>query len=153
MKSGRVRPEILLVAAAVAGSFLVYLPFLGQMAEVYRFWDGPNYLTIARTLYDVKPDNPLLAYVHEPRYFLVHLPMYPLAVRALVKTAWSAEAAARTVAHDGPVYERPFARPAEQDARRYHAHDVGEAAAHQQRGQRQPLRAGLEPPPARIERA
>jgi hypothetical protein len=83
MKSGKVRPEILLVAAAVAGSFLVYLPFLGQMTEVYRFWDGPNYLTIARTLYDVKPDNPLLAYVHEPRYFLVHLPMYPLAVRAL----------------------------------------------------------------------
>lgn len=83
MKTGKVRPEILLVAAAVAGSFLVYLPFLGRMTEVYRFWDGPNYLTIARTLYDVKPDNPLLAYVREPRYFLVHLPMYPLAVRAL----------------------------------------------------------------------
>lgn len=78
-----VRPEILLVAAAVAGSFLVYAPFLGRMTEVYRFWDGPNYLTIARTLYDVRPDNPLLAYVREPRYFFVHLPMYPLLVRAL----------------------------------------------------------------------
>jgi len=79
----RVRPEILLVAAAVVGSFLVYAPFLGRMTEVYRFWDGPNYLTIARTLYDVRPDNPLLAYVHSPHYFFVHLPLYPLLVRAL----------------------------------------------------------------------
>lgn len=77
-----VRPEILLVAAAVAGSFLVYAPFLGRMTEVYRFWDGPNYLTIARTLYDVEPDNPLLAYVRTPTYFLRHFPAYPLLVRA-----------------------------------------------------------------------
>lgn len=79
----RARPEVLLLAAAVAGSFLVYAPFLGDMTTVYRFWDGPNYLTIARTLYDVRPDNPLLAYVYEPRYFLVHLPVYPLLVRML----------------------------------------------------------------------
>ncbi|HEV8232323.1 MAG TPA: hypothetical protein VGQ75_08235 [Thermoanaerobaculia bacterium] len=77
------RPEVLLVAAAVAGSFLVYAPFLAHMSDVYRFWDGPNYLTIARTLYDVQPDNPLLAYVRTPRYFFVHLPMYPLLVRAV----------------------------------------------------------------------
>lgn len=79
----RARPEVLLLAAAVVGSFLVYAPFLEDMTTVYRFWDGPNYLTIARTLYDVRPENPLLAYVYEPRYFLVHLPVYPLLVRAL----------------------------------------------------------------------
>jgi len=78
----RVRAELLLVAAAVAGSFLVYAPFAGRMTEVYRFWDGPDYLTVARTLYDVRPDNPLLAYVHTTTYFLVHLPVYPLLVRA-----------------------------------------------------------------------
>jgi hypothetical protein len=78
----RVRPEILLVLAAVGGSFLVYLPFLRDMTTVYRFWDGPNYLTVARTLYDIRPDNPLLAYVYRPAYFLTHLPLYPLAVRA-----------------------------------------------------------------------
>jgi len=78
----KVRAELLLVAAAVAGSFLVYAPFAGRMTEVYRFWDGPDYLTVARTLYDVRPDNPLLAYVRTPTYFLVHLPVYPLLVRA-----------------------------------------------------------------------
>ena len=79
----KIRPEILLVLAAVGGSFLVYLPFLSDMMAVYRFWDGPNYLTIARNGYDIRPDNPLLAYVYHPSYFLRHLPLYPLCVRAL----------------------------------------------------------------------
>ena len=77
-----VRPEIWVVLASVGGSFLVYLPFLGRMETVYRFWDGPNYLTVARTLYAVRPDNPLLRYVQTPTYFLTHLPLYPLLVRA-----------------------------------------------------------------------
>ena len=80
-----VRPEIWLTLASVAGSFLVYWPFRADMSAVYRFWDGPNYLTVAKTLYAVDPGNPLLAYVYEPTYFLTHLPLYPLAVRAL---AW-----------------------------------------------------------------
>jgi len=75
------RTELLLVAASVLGSLLVYAPFWNHMAEVYRLWDGPNYLNIARTLYDVKEDNPLLTYVYEPSYFLVHLPVYPLLIR------------------------------------------------------------------------
>src|SRR5688572_29521874 len=82
-KGPAVRPELLLLVAAVASSFLVYAPFLTRMTDVYRFWDGPNYMTIARTLYDVAPDNPLLAYVRTPTYFLRHLPVYPLLVRAL----------------------------------------------------------------------
>jgi hypothetical protein len=80
-RSGAVRPEIWLTLASVGGSFLVYLPFLRDMRTVYRFWDGPNYLTVARTLYAVAPDNPLLAYVYTPAYFLTHLPLYPLCVR------------------------------------------------------------------------
>ena len=81
----RVRPEIWLTLASVAGSFLVYWPFRSDMSTVYRFWDGPNYLTVAKTLYAVSPGNPLLAYVYTPAYFLTHLPLYPLCVRAL---AW-----------------------------------------------------------------
>ena len=77
------RPEIWLALACVGGSFLVYLPFLADMAPVYRFWDGPNYLTAARTLYDIRPDNPLLAYVYNVRFFASYLPFYPLCVRAL----------------------------------------------------------------------
>lgn len=80
-----VRPEIWLTLASVAGSVLVYWPFRTDMSVVYRFWDGPNYLTVAKTLYAVSPGNPLLAYVYTPAYYLTHLPLYPLCVRAL---AW-----------------------------------------------------------------
>ena len=77
-----VRPELWLALASVGGSFLVYLPFLSDMAPVYRFWDGPNYLTVARTLYRIGPDNPLLAYVYDVRFFASYLPVYPMLVRA-----------------------------------------------------------------------
>jgi hypothetical protein len=82
-KRTSVRAEVWLVLASVGGSFLVYWPFLRDMAVVYRFWDGPNYLTVARTVYEIRPDNPLLAYVHDPRFFASYLPFYPLAVRGL----------------------------------------------------------------------
>jgi hypothetical protein len=81
----RVRPELWLAFAAVASSFAVYFPFLRDMTPVYRFWDGPNYLTVARGLYEIRPDNPLLAYVYNPSFFASYLPFYPLCVRAL---AW-----------------------------------------------------------------
>jgi len=77
-----VRPELWLALATVVSSFVVYLPFRGDMAAVYRFWDGPNYLTVARTLYAIRPDNPLLAYVYQPKFFASYLPFYPLLVRA-----------------------------------------------------------------------
>jgi hypothetical protein len=82
-RAAAVRTEIGLAVAVIAGSLLVYLPFAGTMSVVYRAWDGPNYLTIARTLYTaIRDDNPLLAYVYVKSYFFVHLPLYPLLVRA-----------------------------------------------------------------------
>lgn len=82
-RSGAVRPEIWLTFAAVASSFLVYGPFLRDMTTVYRFWDGPNYLTVAHDLYRISPENPLLSYVYTPSFFASYLPFYPLCVRAL----------------------------------------------------------------------
>jgi hypothetical protein len=69
--------------AAVGSSFLVYWPFLRDMAAVYRFWDGPNFVTVARTAYVILPDNPLLAYVYHPSFFAAYLPFYPFCVRLL----------------------------------------------------------------------
>ena len=81
--ASRVRPELWLALASIASSFLVYWPFLRGMTPVYRFWDGPNFLTVARGLYEIQPDNPLLAYVYNPRFFAAYLPFYPMCVRAL----------------------------------------------------------------------
>lgn len=84
----RFRVELGLLAATVGGSFLVWLPFWGEMGVVYRNWDAPNYLTIARTLYRVEPTNPLLAYVYEPGFYFSHLPVYPLLVRLFSFLGW-----------------------------------------------------------------
>lgn len=77
----RYRAELLLVFLTVGGSLLVYLPFWSQMGTVYRAWDGPNYLTIAKTGYDVPDDYAILSYVYVESYFLRHFPVYPALIR------------------------------------------------------------------------
>jgi hypothetical protein len=57
------------------------------MDIVVRHFDGPNYLVVAKTLYRPTEVNPLPGYISSPRYFAVHLPAYPLAVRALAPVA------------------------------------------------------------------
>ena len=52
-----------------------------------RHFDGPNYLVVAKTLYRPTAVNPMPGYIGSPSYFAVHLPAYPLAVRALVPLA------------------------------------------------------------------
>ncbi|PKL74586.1 MAG: hypothetical protein CVV27_19720, partial [Candidatus Melainabacteria bacterium HGW-Melainabacteria-1] len=43
---------LFLVILSVASSMLFYLPFLlTDTSILFRYWDGPNYLYIARTLY------------------------------------------------------------------------------------------------------
>ena len=77
----RFRAEILLVALTVGGSLLVYLPFWNGMGTIYRAWDGPNYLTIAKTGYDVPDNYAILGYVYVESYFLRHFPVYPALIR------------------------------------------------------------------------
>jgi hypothetical protein len=84
----RFRAEILLVVLTVAGSLLVYLPFWNEMGTVYRAWDGPNYLTIAKTGYDVPDDYALLGYVYVESYYLRHFPVYPALIRAFSFVGW-----------------------------------------------------------------
>ncbi len=61
----------------------VSIPFVARPDLLVRHFDGPNYLVVAKTLYQPTAVNPLPGYIYTPRYFAVHLPAYPLAVRAL----------------------------------------------------------------------
>ena len=72
-----------LVLAAIAGPLLVWFPYRRDMSAVYRFWDGPAYLTIARDLYRVTPGDPLAPNPAAPPYYLCQFPGYPLLTRAL----------------------------------------------------------------------
>jgi len=72
--------ELALAAASVLSSLLVWLPYRHRMELVYRYWDGPSYLDIAREGYVVA--SPLAA-GKSPPWLLAHFPLYPLTIRAL----------------------------------------------------------------------
>ena len=54
----------------------------GSFKDVHRYWDGPNYLYAAITMYDIPDSNPwTLYYQYPPSYFACHLPGYPLLIK------------------------------------------------------------------------
>ncbi len=69
--------------AMLGSSLLVYLLFLREFDQVLRFWDGPHYLYLAKTLYAVPEAHPFTPYGLPPGYFASHLPLYPLLIRLL----------------------------------------------------------------------
>lgn len=89
--NGRAIPlrELVLAAAlALLAQLLVSLPsLLGEADVLVRHFDGPNYLVVAKTLYRPTAESPLPGYIFSPRYFAVHLPLYPLAVRVMAPVA------------------------------------------------------------------
>lgn len=90
--------RIFLAIAAVASCLAVYAPFwAGDASILTRYWDGPNYLYVAKTLYDIPADHPLESYRNGPAYFACHLPVYPLAIRLLSFIGYPAGMLAATV--------------------------------------------------------
>ena len=76
--------RILLAIVAAVSCLAVYVPFwAGDPSIPVRYWDGPNYLYVAKTFYDIPEDHPLQAYGNPPAYFACHLPLYPAAIRLL----------------------------------------------------------------------
>lgn len=71
-----------LVLLSVLSSVILYLPiYLQDPSNLFRYWDGPNYMYIARTLYDIPSTHPFVSYNLTPAYFACHLPLYPLLIR------------------------------------------------------------------------
>ena len=64
-------------------TLLVWAPFLRDHDTLYRYWDGPHYAYLAKTLYDVPADHPFVAYGLTPAYYSTHLPAYPILIRIL----------------------------------------------------------------------
>lgn len=75
---------MMLVLLSVLSSVLLYLPImLKDTSVIFRYWDGPNYLYVAKTLYDIPLDHPFQRYHTTPAYYACHLPLYPLLIRLL----------------------------------------------------------------------
>ena len=76
---------ILLVLATIASTLLVWLPFafsLGKgMLTVFANYDGPNYIVIAKTLYQAEIIRQTYSLPIPLEYYPAHLPGYPLLIR------------------------------------------------------------------------
>jgi hypothetical protein len=61
--------------------WLVAMGFLGRFA-IIAYWDGPNYIYAAMTLYRIPRNSPITrSPAFQPSYFACHLPGFPLAIR------------------------------------------------------------------------
>src|SRR6266581_6747105 len=94
----RERPRVLVGAAMLASSVMVYVPYADEMDQVCRYWDGPPYMYVAKTLYRVPKDHPFAEYGLPPSYFANHLPAYPLLIRILTPLTLGSYPAAMVLA-------------------------------------------------------
>ena len=54
----------------------------GDVLAPYAYWDGPNYIYAAKTMYNIPDDNPWTVHFSYPTYyFACHFPGFPLVVR------------------------------------------------------------------------
>ncbi|MDA8140498.1 MAG: hypothetical protein M0036_17780 [Desulfobacteraceae bacterium] len=88
------RPRAALAIFAAVSCLALLAPYIvrNDTETVYRYWDGPNYAYLAKTLYFVPAQHPLSPY-SQPEYFAAHLPIYPLSIKLLSLTGLSYNAA------------------------------------------------------------
>ena len=77
------RPRTLITLAMLVSSAATYLPYRESTDMLFRYWDGPLYMYVAKTLYAVPADHPFVPYGLRPSYFATHLPLYPALIRSL----------------------------------------------------------------------
>ncbi len=69
---------IVLAAINIVATLLVYLPFLNNFSIIARYWDGPMYMYVAKTLYVVPAVTPF----NVPNYYYAcNLAFFPLLIR------------------------------------------------------------------------
>ena len=76
-------PRWVVALVMIASTVLTWVPFFPDMNAIYRHWDGPHYVYLAKTLYDVPVDHPFVPYKLTPSYYAAHLPLYPLLIRVM----------------------------------------------------------------------
>lgn len=84
----------LILAVSLLPVFAIYLPFLlniktfifldlkeSGILQIVRNWDGPNFLVVAKSLYDTEIVKELLFATYDLKYYAAHFPLYPVLIR------------------------------------------------------------------------
>ncbi len=86
------KPLFLLISAVLGSTLVLWMPFFlripdlwgldfsGGMMKVWANFDGPNYLTVARTWYDKTAIARNFSVVGPLEYYPAHWPFYPLVI-------------------------------------------------------------------------
>jgi len=79
----RKRPLLIVAGTMLLSTLLVYLPFFFKdISLIYRHYDGPFYMYIAKTFYVIPPDHPF--HEHLPAtYYAAHFPLFPILIRIM----------------------------------------------------------------------
>lgn len=75
--------HFLIALITLSSALVVYYSFSSNLDKLIRYWDGPNYLYIAKTLYNIPELHPFVPYQKVPSYYACHFPLYPLLIRLL----------------------------------------------------------------------
>jgi Gpi18-like mannosyltransferase len=79
----KLNASVILFFITIGATLFLYRSFLPDLSLVGRYWDGPNYMYIAKTLYNIPTEHPL-SYLHMPSYYYSsHLPLFPLLIKAI----------------------------------------------------------------------
>ena len=82
LNSEDLRPIGLMLFSIVA--IWVFCAIFSTPTAPMDYWDGPNYLYAAITLYNIPKNNPWTIYFSYPQsYFACHLPGYPILIRII----------------------------------------------------------------------
>ena len=76
----RSSPYLALSLAMIASNLAIIGYFSGELDRLSRFYDGPLYMYVAKTLYWIPADHPFGESL-PASYFASHLPLYPLLIR------------------------------------------------------------------------
>jgi len=92
----RLKEIFFIIVISVIPIFLIYLPFILKLKQflfltiqnpgifnIFRNWDGPNFLMVARTWYDLDAIGKRLFIPVDVRYFAAHFPLFPLFIALL----------------------------------------------------------------------
>ena len=74
-------PRSCLVAFLLLSELLTYLPLWNANKTIFRFYDGPFYMVVAKTFYSLTPEQAASFWMMPNIYYACHLPMYPLLIR------------------------------------------------------------------------
>lgn len=78
----KTRHHAYIIMTMLISSFLVYIPFLNQFKILARFYDGPLYAIVAKSLYRIQNLQQATSLINvDGKYFACHLPLYPLLIK------------------------------------------------------------------------